>query len=313
MKAIILNQIGGIENLQYVNTAIPVLADGEVLIKVAAIGINPVDYKARTIEGTLSFLAGEQRPVILGWDVAGTVTESRSAEFVMGDEVFGMVNFPGLGKAYAEYVAAPADQLAVKPKNISHQEAAAATLAALTAWQALVSAAGIKRGDKVLIHGASGGVGHYASQIARYFGAQVIGTSSAKNRAYVLANGADIHIDYTSKDYEEEVQDVDIVLDTLGGSNIPRSIHVTKPGGKVISIVTLNLPEEYLKLAKAKEVDLSALLVKSSGKDMQAIARLLQDGSLRSHLSEIYLFEEMQKAHLQIETGRTVGKVVVVI
>ena len=313
MKTIILNEPGGTEKLIYVQTDVPNLSEGEILVKVAAIGLNPVDYKARSSAGTLSNFFGQQRPAILGWDISGTVVGSESSDFNVGDDVFGMVNFPGQGKAYAEYVAVPASHLTLKPSDISHVEAAAATLAALTSWQALLTNAHIKAGDRVLVHAASGGVGHYATQIAHHFGAHVIGTSSAINREFVVKNGADQHIDYQSQAYENILTDIDVVLDTIGGSNIPKSINVTKPGGQVISIVTHNLPEEYLQLAKTKNVHLTSMLVKSSGTDMQQIARLLKDKSLKSHVSAVYHFEEMHLAHQQLETGRTVGKIVVVI
>ena len=147
-----------------------------------------------------------------------------------------MINFPGHGKAYAEYVAAPASQLALKPSNISHEEAAAATLAALTAWQALVTNAKVKKGQKVVIQAASGGVGHYAVQIAKYLGAYVIGTSSAANKDFVLGLGADEHIDYKKHKIDEVVKDADFVLDPIGDNNIDPSLNAAKKGGTVIML-----------------------------------------------------------------------------
>ena len=191
MRAIILNEAGSVSNLKYTDIPKPEINDDEVLIKVNALSINPVDYKTRSSEERINRLFGDKRPVILGWDLSGTVVElgKNVSQFKLNDEVFGMINYRGNGKAYAEYVAAPASHLALKPENISHEEAAAATLAFLTAWQALVTNGKIKEGDKVLIHGASGGVGHYATQIAKHFKAYVIGTSSEKNKEFVLQNG----------------------------------------------------------------------------------------------------------------------------
>lgn len=162
MKAIKIHEAGDVENFSYSEEAIPELKKGEVLVKVNAISINPVDVKARANDGVLSWIYGQKRPVVLGWDISGEVVKIADdvKSLKVSDEAFGMANFLGNGQAYAEYVAVPADQLAIKPNNISHQEAAAATLAALTAWQALVHKAKVHEGQKVLIHAGSGGVGH---------------------------------------------------------------------------------------------------------------------------------------------------------
>lgn len=152
------------------------------MVKVESISINPVDVKSRAYDGALHWIFGEERPAILGWDISGTVTEigSEVTDFVLGDEVFGMVNFFGKGNAYAEYLASPANHLALKPENASHQQTAAATMTAITAYQSLVDVAKIKKNDRVLIQSASGGVGYFAVQIAKYFGAYVVGMSSSK-------------------------------------------------------------------------------------------------------------------------------------
>jgi NADPH:quinone reductase-like Zn-dependent oxidoreductase len=202
MKAITLKQTGGIENLTLSELAIPKIQENEVLVNVKSVAINPVDAFVRKSDQALQKVLRPKNgeTVVIGWDISGTVTEvgKNVTGLKVGDDVFGMVNFEGHGKAYAEYVAAPAAQLAKKPSNISHDEASAATLAALTAWQALVTYAKVKKGDKVLIHAAAGGVGHYAVQIAKHLGAYVIGTASTANRKFVLDLGADEFIDHTS-------------------------------------------------------------------------------------------------------------------
>jgi NADPH:quinone reductase-like Zn-dependent oxidoreductase len=309
MKGIILAEAGSVDNLEYVDLPKPVINENEVLLKVKALSINPVDYKARANDGSLNWLFGAERPVILGWDLSGTIVEvgKKVETFKVNDAVFGMANFPGKGNAYAEYVAVPADHLTLKPTNISYEEAAAATLAALTAWQVLFGH--IKKGDSVLIHGASGGVGHYAVQIAKHLGAYVIGTSSGKNKAFSLKMGVDKHIDYTQKDFEKEVENIDFVFDTVGGDIMSRSINITRQGGKIVTIPTGNIPADYVEKAKAKNIDLSFVLVKSSGEDMAILADLMQKGILKSHVSHTFAFDEMAKAHLQLETGRTVGKI----
>ncbi len=240
MKAIILNEAGSVDNLQFVDIAKPAIKNNEVLVKTISLSVNPVDCKVRANDGALNWILGADRPAIIGWDLSGTVVEVGDAvtDFKIGDAVFGMANFPGKGNAYAEFVAVPSAHLTLKPTNISRQEAASATLAALTAWQTLVEKGNVKKGDKVLIHAASGGVGHYATQIAKHFGAYVIGTSSAKNKEFVLQNGVDKHVDYTTENFQDIVSDVDFVLDTIGGDTILKSLDMTKQGGTIISIAS---------------------------------------------------------------------------
>ncbi|WP_200974813.1 NADP-dependent oxidoreductase [Echinicola sp. 20G] len=311
MKAIIIEKPGDVGSMKIVSIKKPLIQKDEVLIKTKAIGINPVDVKSRAGKGVYGRLK-DIHPLILGWDISGVVVEVGDAvtDFSIGDEVFGMVNFPGHGQAYAEYVAAPAYHLALKPSNISHIDAAATTLAALTAFQAMTHQFSIKPGNRVLIHAASGGVGHFAVQLAKHFGAYVIGTSSAANREFVLGLGADEHIDYRSKKFEEATSDIDFVLDTIGGQNIDRSLEVVKPGGTIISIPT-GLNAEVTQKAKNKGVNGFFFLVQSNGTDMKALAKLLEDGYLKPHLSASFPFVEMTKAHELQETGHVIGKLVV--
>lgn len=313
MKAIILNEAGSVDNLLYVDIAKPIIKNNEVLVKTISLSINVIDYKVRSNDGTLNWILGADRPAIIGWDLSGTIVEVGDAvtDFKIGDAVFGMANFPGKGNAYAEYVAVPSTHLTLKPINISHQEAASATLAALTAYQALVEKANVKKGDKVLIHAASGGVGHYATQIAKHLGAYVIGTSSAKNKEFVLQNGADEHIDYTSENFQDIVSEADFVFDTVGGDTILKSLDVIKDGGTIISITTSSMSDEILEKAKAKNVNLSFMLVQSSGENMSQFSQLMEKGILKSHVSKTFSFNEMREAHLYLEQGRTVGKIVV--
>lgn len=315
MKAIVLQQTGGVENLVIKDVPVPVIKDNEVLVRNKAIGINPVDNFVRANEGALQGILkptpGED--VILGWDISGEVVAVGKdvTDFSTGDEVFGMVNFSGHGKAYAEYVAAPASHLAGKPANTSHAQAAAATLAALTAWQALVTYGKIKKGDKVLIHAAAGGVGHYAIQIAKHFGAYVIGTSSVAKREAVLGFGADEHIDYNEEAFEEIVTDADIVLDSIGiPGHLQRSLTATKKGGRLISILIF-FDEKLKQQAAEKEVYIHRLSVVSNGDDVKSIAALLAQGRLHSDVSHTFRFEEMGLAHEQVASGKTQGKIVV--
>jgi NADPH:quinone reductase-like Zn-dependent oxidoreductase len=311
MKAIHLKAPGSTDQLELIEIARPKIGAGEVLVQVKAISINPVDVKTRLGSGIYSAFK-DQHPLIIGWDISGEVVETQSERFAVGDSVFGMVNFPGHGKAYAEYVAAPAAQLALKPATISFEEAAAATLTALTAWQAMVTKAQVKAGQNVLVHAAAGGVGHLAVQLAKHLGAHVTGTSSLPNKAFVDSLGVDAHIDYHKYDWDNSLDAFDFVLDTIGGDNLDRSLNVVKRGGVIISIPTV-LTDAVTEKAKAKGVSASFMLVQSNGEDMQQVASLLEKGIIRAHVSRTFDFPDMAAAHLQVESGRTVGKVVVTV
>ncbi|QWT84699.1 NADP-dependent oxidoreductase [Chryseobacterium sp. PCH239] len=313
MKAVIVNEAGGVENLQFTEIDKPVIGNDEVLVKVVSVSINPVDVKSRAYEGVLNWIFEEKRPVILGWDISGEVVETGKSviDFKSGDEVFGMVNFFGKGNVYAEYVAAPAAHLALKPQNITHQQAAAASMAASTAYQALVDVAGIKKGSKVLIHAASGGVGHFAVQIAKYFGAYVIGISSGKNKEFVLSLGADEHIDYTTENFYEKVQDADIVIDTLQGKALSDSVDIVKENGIIITLPTPEIPEDIALRARQKKVNIEFMMVQSKKETAEAIAGLLKQEALKPFVYKTFPFEDIALAHLEVETSRVAGKVIV--
>jgi NADPH:quinone reductase-like Zn-dependent oxidoreductase len=310
MKAFVLSEPTGPAALRPTELPTPTLAPHEVLVQVQALSINPVDVKTSHGKGVYGRIKDEQ-PLIPGWDIAGVVAAVGTdvTQFQSGDEVFGMVNFPGHGRTYAEYVAAPATHLVRKPASITASEAAAATLAPLTAWQALVLNANVQPGQRVLIHAAAGGVGHYAVQIAKHLGAYVIGTASAAKLDFVRSLGADEVIDYQAQPFEQVIQPVDMILDPLSGDTQLRSLEVLKPGGTLISIVGLApaTPEK----AKQLQVTARAILVNSDEPGMQQVADLLASGALRSHVSLEVPFEQLPQALEQVESGRTQGKVVV--
>jgi len=312
MKAIVIEKTGGVENLIHTNIDKPKASKNEVLIKVDTISINPVDFKVRAIEELLNMICGEGYPAILGWDIAGEVVElgANTNQFNIGDKVFGMVNFLGRGNAYAEFVAAPQNHLAKIPEGISSESAAVTTLAALTALQALQN--NIKSGDKVLIHAGAGGVGHFAIQIAKHLGAYVATTTSAKNKDFVEQLGVDEHIDYQNQAFEKVLTDYDFVLDGVGGDEILlNSIKVLKQGGQLISLPSPAFSDKVMQTAEERNINLSFMMVQSNGEDMNTLAQFLENGTLKPHVSKIFSFSEMDKAHLQLETSRTVGKVVV--
>lgn len=313
MKAIVLKRFGGVENLIYQDIEKPEINENEVLIKVIAISINPVDIKVRNRNAPLAEDLAHFDPLILGWDISGEVVEvgNKVTRFRIGDEVFGMINFVGHGMAYAEYVRVSAEHLAMKPQNISHTEAAASAMAALTAWQAFDHYGKLRSTDKVLIHAAAGGVGHFAVQIAKHIGAYVIATSSTSNRDFVLKLGADEHIDYQTIRFEHVLEDIDFVLESVGAENFQKSVRVLKPFGTIVALNSGHtIDDEHS--AQAKNLHACYFMaVYSDSSDMQYIARLLETGILKPHISHVFDFDEIAKAHLQIETGRTVGKIVV--
>jgi NADPH:quinone reductase-like Zn-dependent oxidoreductase len=312
MKAIILSKPGSTDNLVIKEVPVPDIKPGEVLIKVKAVSINPVDVKTRAGKGIYDRVNNGSE-LIIGWDVSGEIVESKSEIFKVGDNVFGLVNFPGIGNAYAEYIAAQDTHIALKPENITHAEAAAATLAPLTALRVFRDKGSIKPGERVLIHSASGGVGHYAVQIAKQLGAYVIGTSSAANKDFVLSLGADEHIDYKTQILQEATSNIDFVLDGLGVESILRSIDVIKKGGKIISIISQSNTPEVIAKAAQKNISSDTFFVHSNGEEMKILADWLQSGAIKSHVSQNYTFEQMAEAHQQIESGRTLGKIVVAI
>lgn len=305
MHAVRLHQYGAAENLIYEETQRPEPQAGEALVRVRAAGVNPVDWQARAGRGATGPLDSS---IILGWDIAGVVEEvgGRVDRFTAGDRVFGMVRFPEFGNAYADYVAAPAADLAKKPANISFVEAAAAPLVALTAWQALFEAAQLQPGQSVLIHAAAGGFGHVAVQLAQWRGARVIGTASARNADFLRGLGADQVIDYTSERFEEIARDVDVVLDTQGGATQQRSFAVLKPGGTLVSIA--ETPDEVR--ARIYDVNVVDFLVHPSGEQLEEIAHLFERGNLRVEVARTFPLAEAAEAHRLSETGHTRGKIV---
>ena len=293
MKAILIEEAGDVENLVIKEINKPQIKPNEVLVRVKAISINPVDVKARAHEGVLQWIYNTDRPVILGWDISGEIVEIGDdvTTFKVGDEAFGMVNFFGNGKGYAEYVAAPATHLALKPSKITHQEAAAIAMVGSTAYQALFDVAKIKKGDRVLIHAAAGGVGHIAIQMAKYAGAYVIGTSSAKNKDFVLALGANEHIDYNEVNLTDIVKNIDIVIDTIQGDTLNQSVIVTRDGGKIVTLPTPTIPKELAIIAETRNISIEFMMVESKQETINAIASLLTNGIIKPHIWKAFNFD----------------------
>lgn len=303
MRAVVVEQWGGPENLVEREMERPEPGPGEVLVRVHAAGVNPVDWKTRA-GGALI----EWGPVpAVGWDVSGTVEAVGPGVgiFRPGDEVFGMPLFPRQAGGYAEYVVAPARHLAPKPASLTHLEAAALPLAALTAWQALVDAADVRPGERVLVHAAAGGVGHLAVQIAKARGAHVIGTASAGKHDLVRELGADEVIDYRETRFEDVVSDMDVVLDGIGGETAERSLKVLRDGGRLI---TLPGPDDVP--AARDGVRAAWVLVEPDHLGLREIAALVDQGRLRPVVDLVVPLAEASKAHAIGEQGRTTGKIV---
>jgi NADPH:quinone reductase-like Zn-dependent oxidoreductase len=308
MKAILLNEAGGVDKLIYQDIEKPTLKGGEILVKVKDIGINPMDVYLRSSDQLLTHFLGTDRPVILGWDISGEVVEKAAdvTGFEIGDAVFGLTK----SKGYAEYVAVPANLMVHKPENIPYEEAAGLPIVGVTAWQALVKVGKVKKGDRVLIHAGSGGVGHIAIQLAKHLGATVIATSSGKNRDFVLSLGADQHIDYTTEKFYEVLSDVDFVLDPIGGETREHSIDVVKKDGLIVTIVP-RMFEDAQEKARKRGVNLFVLIGESSAQGLDLLADLMRRGELKVHVSAVYPFAKMADAHNEMETRRTVGKIIV--
>jgi NADPH:quinone reductase-like Zn-dependent oxidoreductase len=308
MKAVRVHGPGGTEVLRYEDVPRPVPKDTEVLVRVIAAGVNPVDAKVRA--GGFGRRGEDAPPLILGWDVAGVVESAgaRAIKFAKGDAVFAFLPLTS-GGGYAEFVAIDESIGVAKPKSLSFAEAAGVPLAALTAWQALLDAGGLKAGQTVLIHGGSGGVGAFAVQIAKAKGARVLATASTANQGFLKSLGADVPIDYTTQKFEDLAKDaggVDVVLDTQGGDTQKRSFEVLKKGGSLISIV--GGPDQNL--AGEKGVHARGILVKPDGTELAQIAGLVDAGKIKVTISQIVPLAEAARAHRQIETGHTRGKIV---
>ncbi|MBH8562676.1 NAD(P)-dependent alcohol dehydrogenase [Nostoc sp. CENA67] len=312
MKAVVIRRYGPAEVLQYEEVEQPKIKPDQLLVKIHASSVNPIDWKTR--KGMLGLLTGYQFPKILGFDVVGEVVEVGSGvtRFKVGDAVYGSTNFPG--GAYAEFAAIPENLLALKPNNLSYQEAATVPLAALTALQALRDLGNIQPGQAVLINGASGGVGIFAVQIAKAIGAEVTGVSSTKNLDLVKSLGADRVIDYKQQDFAKDTAQYDIIFDAVGLRSLLDTKKVLKPNG--IYITTLPSPKvvvesvltSFLPGQKAKFV-----FEKPNSQDLNYLKDLIEAGKIRTVIDRTFPLQELAAAHTYSETGRAAGKIAIAI
>src|SRR5262245_24564600 len=306
MKAVVIHNYGGPEALKYEDIPQPEPQDNQLLIRVIAAGVNPVDGLIRSgmfdKEGKRAF------PIILGGDVAGIVEKvgSKVTKFKAGDPVFAYVSLDNSG-GYAQYALVPQREAASKPKSLTYVEAAAVPIVALTAWQALVDTAKLRPGQTVLIHGGSGGVGSFAIQIAKARGARVIATASTANQDFLKQLGADVAIDYKKQKFEDVAKDVDVVLDSIGGDTLARSYGVVKKGGIIVSLVARPSESELQKHG----IRGAALNVEPNSQELAEIGKLIDDKKIKVIVSQTFPLSEAARAQEQVATGHTRGKIVV--
>jgi NADPH:quinone reductase-like Zn-dependent oxidoreductase len=330
MKAFILDKYKKKGALRFGEMPEPALRDDDVLIEIHAAGLNLLDSKIR--DGEFKLILPYRPPFILGHDVAGTVVRvgSKVRRFKPGDEVYARPRDRRIG-TFAEFIAIDEADVALKPKNLNMEEAASIPLVGLTAWQVLVERAGLRKGQKVLIHAGSGGVGTFAIQLAKHLGATVATTTSTANVELVRSLGADIVIDYKKEDFEKVLSGYDVVLNSLDGDTLQKSLNVLKPGGKLISISGPPDPDfareqglnwflqQVLRLlsfsirrkAKGRGSSYSFLFMRANGAQLSQITSLIEAGIIRPIMDRVFPFEATNEALAYIETGRSKGKVVV--
>jgi NADPH:quinone reductase-like Zn-dependent oxidoreductase len=305
MKAVVLSGYGGPEVLKYQDVPRPEPKEDEILVRVLAAGVNPVDSYVR--QGMVAKRGMENRPAVIGYDIAGVVekTGTNVTRFKKGDAVYCYLSVQR-GGGYAEFTVAKESEAALKPRNINFVEAAAVPLAATTAWQALVDTAKIDKGQTILIHGGSGGVGSFAIQIAKARGAKVIATASTAHQALLKQLGVDQAIDYTTTKFEDVVKDVDVVLNCVRANALGRSYGVVKKGGTIVSITD---EPDQTECAK-RDIHCSRLGAHPDARVLEELSKLIDAGKITPIVSQTFPLADASKAHQQIETHHTLGKIV---
>lgn len=308
MQAIVIEAYGSSDQLIEKEVPIPTIKDNQVLVELHATSINPIDWKLR--EGYLQENLPFEFPIILGWDAAGIIKNvgTNVTNFQIGDRVFARPETTA-GGTYAEFTAIDENLLAKMPENLSFEEAASVPLTGLTAWQCLVDFSDIKSGDNVLIHAGSGGVGNFAIQIAKSFGAYVASTASGKNEKFLKELGVDEFINYKDENFKEILKDYDIVLDTMGGKIQEKSFDVLKRGGKLVSIV--QPPDE--KVAESKGITAGFLWLEPNGKQLAELGKLIKREQVKTNVGHTFPFSQdgLRDAHKLSESHHAKGKIVI--
>jgi|TARA_B100000378_G_scaffold265258_1_gene249626 NADPH:quinone reductase-like Zn-dependent oxidoreductase len=306
MQAIQIQEFGDPQVLQVKEISIPAPGPGELLVRVHAAAVNPVDTSIRA--GRAGGLSGASLPYVPGFDVSGTVTAIGSdvVNFKVDDEVFAMVDLRR-GGAYAEYAIVLENEAALKPTRVNHAEAAAIPLVALTAWQALFEVAKLQKGQTILIHAGAGGVGSIAVQLAKWRGAHIVATASDYNHNFLRELGVDVPVDYRTQNFEDFASDVDVVLDPIGGDTQVRSLQILKEGGILVSIVGLTSEGRN----PSRNVRATSILVRPNSVQLSEIGELIQNGIINPIVSYRFPLEQAPLAHEQSQTRRTRGKIVI--
>jgi NADPH:quinone reductase-like Zn-dependent oxidoreductase len=308
MKAVVLHEFGGPEVLRIEEVPQPQPIPTEIQVRVHAAGVNPVDCKTRQGQGMSAVLGGP--PLRIGWDVAGVVSAVGVGvtRFEVGDEVFGMPWFPRQAGAYAEFVTAPSRHFAAKPAVLTQEEAAALPLAGLTAWQMLIDTAHLHSGDDVLIHGAAGGVGHLAVQIAVARGANVFATARAEQAPWLAEFGVERTVDYREERFEDVLADLDVVVDCTG-ANGERSLDALRPGGTLVS-VSASAADGLREQAKGREQRVAGILVEPDLVSLEGLTHLIEHGQLQVRVDEVFDLARVADAHRLAESSHGGGKIV---
>jgi NADPH:quinone reductase-like Zn-dependent oxidoreductase len=312
MRAMVINGTGAPEVFEAAELPMPVKLGSELLVRVVAASINPIDAKTRAGKGAAAGIPSY--PAVLGHDFSGVVVESpfEACPFEVGDEVFGMVPVPRYQGSFAEFLVVSTMNVARKPTSLSHTDAAAVPLAALTAWGIVVDVAKAHTGQRILIHAGAGGVGHFAVQFAAHFGAHVIATGSARNAEWLRELGASEVVDYTTTRFEDVVQGVDTVIDLIGNvhdNTGTRSLSTLRPGGLIINVPTGSWPS-FIADAAAAGMQATHFKLAPDGRALESIAKLLDSGDIRVHVDRVFELDQIAAANRALEEGHTRGKIV---
>ncbi|MFC1563667.1 NADP-dependent oxidoreductase [candidate division KSB1 bacterium] len=312
MKSLQVTAFGEPSVLSFIEVPVPEPNPGEALIRIKGAGVNPIDAKTRRGIGFAAELIKNDLPRVLGYEISGVIEKisPNVSDFKKGDHVYGLIGLPERSSCYAEYTTVLPEEIWHKPKTLSHIEAAGVPLAALTAWQALYETGNISKGDRVLIHAAAGGVGHFAVQFAKLSGAYVVGTASENNEQFLKEElGIDEVIDYNSKMFEECTGDIDLVLDCVGGEIGKRSLKVLKKDGLIIPLPTISA-QEVINEAEKYNIRAKGMIVKVNREHLKKIAYLIETGKVVVNIDSVYPLRDGAKAHEKLEKGHVRGKIV---
>ncbi|MFY0675668.1 MAG: NADP-dependent oxidoreductase [Neptuniibacter sp.] len=312
MKALQISQFGSSEQLTYTDLPKPELNQGQVLVKNLAAGVNPIDWKTCAGGGAAPFIG--ELPFIPGWEFAGTVTAVADdvSDFKTGDEVFGFINFPERAGCFAEYIAVPADQISLRPAELPVEAAAGLALAGLTAWQALFDKGQLQASKQVVVLAGAGGVGHLAVQLAKWMGARVIATASPENHEFLTSLGADLVLDYRNENLTDHINNVDLVIDGVGGEVGIDALRCVKPGGTLVTLPSVT-KDEVIAAGKKMKVRVEPIRVEPNAEQLDRLAGLYADRKLTLLLAQTFPLQDAAQAFELSKTGKVKGKLVLTV